>query len=253
MKRNFHLEEIIEYIVNNFKVIEEDVVANSSSDTKAISQVITDGPKRAKCPVCDQPVQIKDMNSHLDSFCKSHIYKVESIRKPAQAYSMLKETQLRQLLQKDSIASHGDKKTLIKRHQYWTDLYNANVDAIVPKSMRELKKELIEWEKSLKNVGEVVEGHLEKYKDEYTELLEQVRQRKKIKLEGVVQVDVQETIVGTSKNTAKDNVQGTDPSDIGKITATVPDKPSEILEELNTKSIAPNSIVIPISSDEETF
>jgi E3 ubiquitin-protein ligase RAD18 len=175
MKQNYHLTEIIEYISTlNQKSLatvdkqEEDEISQKPEKTKTI------------CPVCDKMVEIKNMNQHLDSGCKTHIFHPPSQRKPSQAYSMLKDAQLRQLLSKDSISTHGDRKTLIKRHEYWTDVFNANVDSSEPKSLRELKKELIEWENSKSKVSiQISESHLETYKEEYEGLIEQVRKKRK--------------------------------------------------------------------------
>ena len=68
-------------------------------------------------------------------------------------------------------------------------MYNANLDSAQPKSDRSVKEALYEWmdiQRSKNSVSvqpDMIESHLEKYKDEFKELIEQVKERKRQKLE----------------------------------------------------------------------
>ncbi|OLL22337.1 Postreplication repair E3 ubiquitin-protein ligase rad18 [Neolecta irregularis DAH-3] len=68
-------------------------------------------------------------------------------RKPKINYVLLKESNLRKELEKDGISTQGDKAQMIRRHQEWITLWNANVDSSKAKSIESLRQELREWER----------------------------------------------------------------------------------------------------------
>ncbi|KAJ3348231.1 E3 ubiquitin-protein ligase rad18 [Kappamyces sp. JEL0680] len=120
--------------------------------------------------------------------------------KPSLPYDTLKDKKLRDLLSHEGLLSSGDRKTLVKRHQMWTRMFNANLDSGHPKSDRELRRELSDWEhrnstsgiSSLLNKRGLdvsvdengVSDHGTKYKVEFDALVAQIRERKKPKRSG---------------------------------------------------------------------
>lgn len=69
-------------------------------------------------------------------------------RLPHLNYSILKEGVLRKKLRDMGIPDWGPKPLLQKRHTEWMNLWNSNCDSKVPKSKRELLRELDIWERT---------------------------------------------------------------------------------------------------------
>jgi E3 ubiquitin-protein ligase RAD18 len=60
----------------------------------------------------------------------------------------MNEATLRKKMAAQGIANWGPKQSLIRRHTEWLNLWNANCDAIKPRTKRDLLQELELWEKS---------------------------------------------------------------------------------------------------------
>lgn len=69
-------------------------------------------------------------------------------RLPVINYSLLKEGVFRKKLRDLGIADWGPRPLLQRRHTEWMNLWNANCDARIPKSKRELLRELDIWERT---------------------------------------------------------------------------------------------------------
>eukprot|EP00038_Savillea_parva_P017737 m.229284 g.229284 ORF g.229284 m.229284 type:complete len:161 (-) comp38951_c0_seq1:28-510(-) len=68
-------------------------------------------------------------------------------RLPKVVYSALKPKQLKQLLEKHHLPTHGDRKTLHKRHESLVHLYNAECDTKNARSLVECAREVCRREK----------------------------------------------------------------------------------------------------------
>ncbi|TPX61663.1 hypothetical protein PhCBS80983_g00987 [Powellomyces hirtus] len=154
------------------------------------------------CPICQKQTSAKDVNQHIDSGCKDGLIPSPSIPrsmkapKPSLHYKDYRDAELRKLLQKDGLPSSGDRQTLIRRLSEWIKRYNANIDEGDNKSTLQLARELGEWERnvnaakpaSFTNTGRHEETsetqqerlrHSRKYHDEYADMIERVRKRKR--------------------------------------------------------------------------
>ncbi|KKZ67630.1 DNA repair protein rad18 [[Emmonsia] crescens] len=121
------------------------------------------------CPVCHRRMKNEAVFAHLDSCPSSSDLPKPSIsfgparpleqsqqslpihipkRLPTINYSLLKETVLRRKLRELGIPDWGSKPLLQKRHTEWMNIWNANCDSKVPKSKRELLRELDIWERT---------------------------------------------------------------------------------------------------------
>lgn len=69
-------------------------------------------------------------------------------RLPVINYSLLKETAFRKKLKDLGIPDWGPRPLLQRRHTEWMNLWNANCDAKLPKSKRELLRDLEIWERT---------------------------------------------------------------------------------------------------------
>lgn len=53
---------------------------------------------------------------------------------PKVVYNLLSERDLRKKLKEHGLSSHGNKQQLIRRHQEFVHMYNAQCDSLHPKS-----------------------------------------------------------------------------------------------------------------------
>ncbi|KAJ3040004.1 E3 ubiquitin-protein ligase rad18 [Rhizophlyctis rosea] len=73
--------------------------------------------------------------------------------KPSVVYAQENEKSLRKRLKDDSLPTTGTKATLIRRHQEWLKRYNANLDARFPLSDDAIRREVVEWERTVGSGG----------------------------------------------------------------------------------------------------
>lgn len=171
----------------------------STSATKVI--------KKVECPVCGVPVQEQHINKHLDS-CLTRDEKKDSLRSsghkrkflPKVVYNLLSDRDLKKKLKEHGLSTHGTKQQLIKRHQEFVHMYNAECDSLNPKSVSDLVKELennekiraqLESSKLVKEsmtftkhqteneIDEIHRDYRKKHKAEFQRLIDQVTKRKK--------------------------------------------------------------------------
>ncbi|XP_036286874.1 E3 ubiquitin-protein ligase RAD18 isoform X3 [Pipistrellus kuhlii] len=121
--------------------------APSTSTLKQVTKV--------DCPVCGVSILEDHINKHLDS-CLSREEKKESLRSsvhkrkplPKTVYSLLSDRDLKKKLKQHGLSTQGSKQQLIKRHQEFVHMYNAQCDALHPKSAAEIVQELENMEKT---------------------------------------------------------------------------------------------------------
>lgn len=107
------------------------------------------------CPVCGVNIPENHINKHLDS-CLSREEKKESLRSsvqkrkllPKTVYNLLSDRDLKKKLKQHGLSVQGNKQQLIKRHQEFVHMYNAQCDALHPKSAAEIVQEIENMEKT---------------------------------------------------------------------------------------------------------
>ncbi|NXT87385.1 RAD18 ligase, partial [Anhinga rufa] len=110
--------------------------------------------KKVDCPVCEVAIPEQFINKHLDS-CLIREEKKDSLRssshkrKPMSkvVYNLLSDRDLKKKLKEHGLSTRGTRQQLIKRHQEFVHMYNAQCDSLNPKSVAEVVKELEETEK----------------------------------------------------------------------------------------------------------
>lgn len=118
--------------------------------TSSLKQVVKVG-----CPVCGVNIPENHINKHLDG-CLSREEKKESLRSSAQkrkqlpktVYNLLSDRDLKKKLKQHGLSIQGNKQQLIKRHQEFVHMYNAQCDALHPKSAAEIVEEIENMEKT---------------------------------------------------------------------------------------------------------
>ncbi|NXO86889.1 RAD18 ligase, partial [Sitta europaea] len=118
------------------------------------STSVVKGDEKVQCPVCGVAVLEQYINKHLDG-CLTREEKKESLRSSARkrklmskvVYNLLSDRDLRKKLREHGLSTSGTRQQLIKRHQEFVHMYNAQCDSLNPKSVAELVKELEKNEK----------------------------------------------------------------------------------------------------------
>ncbi|XP_074692294.1 E3 ubiquitin-protein ligase RAD18 isoform X2 [Strix aluco] len=110
--------------------------------------------KKVECPVCEVAIPEHYINKHLDS-CLTREEKKDSLRSSAHkrkpmskvVYNLLSDRDLKKRLKEHGLSTHGTRQQLIKRHQEFVHMYNAQCDSLNPKSVAEVVKQLEKNEK----------------------------------------------------------------------------------------------------------
>ncbi|XP_036037458.1 E3 ubiquitin-protein ligase RAD18 isoform X2 [Onychomys torridus] len=110
---------------------------------------------KVSCPVCGVSIPENHINKHLDS-CLSREEKKESLRSsahkrkplPKTVYNLLSDRDLKKKMKQHGLSIQGNKQQLIKRHQEFVHMYNAQCDALHPKSAAEIVQEVENMEKT---------------------------------------------------------------------------------------------------------
>ncbi|XP_058634676.1 E3 ubiquitin-protein ligase RAD18 isoform X6 [Onychostoma macrolepis] len=103
---------------------------------------------KVECPVCGVGVPEQHINKHLD-MCLSRDDKKEGLRSggrrkamPKLLYTLITVPKLKKMLKECHLSAQGSREQLVRRHQEFTYIYNAQCDALNPKSAEEIAKEV---------------------------------------------------------------------------------------------------------------
>lgn len=124
----------------------------------------------AHCPICNQRMKEWQVFGHLDKCSGPEAMSLppnpdgdlevskqnpsprrpqsRMERLPALNYSMIKEPVLRKKLNELGLSSIGPRSLLERRHKEWSTIWNANCDAVDPKSRTRLLHDLDAWERT---------------------------------------------------------------------------------------------------------
>jgi E3 ubiquitin-protein ligase RAD18 len=171
------------------------------------------GGQMVNCPVCNVSIVMGAINTHLDSGCqkkplnasgattsgakdqwsKLFLKKGKSKdngidvddateRIPKASYDVLKDKQVKDLLQAHNLPILGDRKTWIARHQRWVMIFNANLDKSQSnrKTTKELRNELKNWEDNRKrrHLVDNTATHMLNNQGEFARLIAEARNSK---------------------------------------------------------------------------
>ncbi|XP_053932744.1 E3 ubiquitin-protein ligase RAD18 isoform X3 [Cuculus canorus] len=160
---------------------------------------------KVDCPVCEVAIPEQYINKHLDS-CLTRDEKKESLRSSAHkrkpmskvVYNLLSDRDLKKKLKEHGLSTHGTRHQLIRRHQEFVHMYNAQCDSLNPKSVAEVVKELETNEKirvqlesnktgetsltftkdqTEEEIDEIHTDYRNKHKSEFQFLMDQVNNR----------------------------------------------------------------------------
>ncbi|XP_062401115.1 E3 ubiquitin-protein ligase RAD18 isoform X2 [Sardina pilchardus] len=149
---------------------------------------------KVECPVCEVPVSQQHINKHLDTCLRSE-EKKDALRSSGRrktmakvVYNLLSLVELRRRLRECHLPTQGTKEQLIRRHQDFLHIYNAECDAEEPRSAEVIAKEVetnekmrMQLDKTNKRTGLVfrkdqTEDEIEAVHSNYPNLTEAVEQ-----------------------------------------------------------------------------
>ncbi|KZT28666.1 hypothetical protein NEOLEDRAFT_1108091 [Neolentinus lepideus HHB14362 ss-1] len=158
-----------------------EVSAGRTDGSTSSSQEVTviDSEELVDCPMCTKRVQMKRINTHIDSGCRSPLRSDDERPRskgaqknawskildrkgkgkerdddwtpvPKASYQVLKDKQVKDLLIDQQLPTTGDRNAWIARHQRWVLIWNANLDQQPKqrKTISELRIELKRWEET---------------------------------------------------------------------------------------------------------
>ncbi|KAK6321314.1 hypothetical protein J4Q44_G00082900 [Coregonus suidteri] len=126
-------------------------LADSQSSSQNLKPLV-----KVECPVCSVGIPEQFINKHLDS-CLTQGEKKESLRSSVGAkrrpmgklvYTLLSMQELKRRLKECHLSAQGTRDQLVKRHQDFVHFYNAQCDALEPKSAKDIAKEVEANEKA---------------------------------------------------------------------------------------------------------
>ncbi|NXH91493.1 RAD18 ligase, partial [Edolisoma coerulescens] len=188
----------------DIKVGSQEIPVCTKSHEKPSTSVVK-GDRRVECPVCEVAILEQYINKHLDS-CLTREEKKDSLRSSAHkrklmskvVYNLLSDRDLRKKLKEHGLSASGTRQQLIKRHQEFVHMYNAQCDSLNPKSVAEVVKELEKNEKirlqlesnkpsensltftkdqTEKEIDEIHAEYRNKHRSEFKFLVDQVNKR----------------------------------------------------------------------------
>lgn len=130
----------------------EGTIADSPSTSQNVKPVV-----KVECPVCSVGISEQFINKHLDT-CLTRGEKQESLRSSVGSnnkrkpmgklvYTLLSMQELKRRLKECHLSTNGPRDQLIRRHQEFVHIYNAQCDALLPKSAEDIAKEVEAAEK----------------------------------------------------------------------------------------------------------
>ncbi|NWW09905.1 RAD18 ligase, partial [Oreocharis arfaki] len=209
-QRSFKTEEHNDYSTSaevggkDNKVGSQEIPGCTESHEKPSTSVVK-GDRKVECPVCEVAILEQYINKHLDS-CLTREEKKDSLRSSAHkrklmskvVYNLLSDRDLRKKLKEHGLSTSGTRQQLVKRHQEFVHMYNAQCDSLNPKSVAEVVKELEKNEKirvqlecnkpgensltftkdqTEKEIDEIHAEYRNKHRSEFKFLVDQVNKR----------------------------------------------------------------------------
>ncbi|XP_051996542.1 E3 ubiquitin-protein ligase RAD18-like isoform X2 [Xyrauchen texanus] len=102
---------------------------------------------KVECPVCGVGLSEQHINKHLDTCLNQD--KKEGLRSggrrkamPKLLYTLISVPKLKKMLKECHLSTQGRRDQLTRRHQEFTHIYNAECDALNPKSAEEIAKDV---------------------------------------------------------------------------------------------------------------
>lgn len=226
---------------------------------------------KVECPVCGVGVPEQHINKHLD-MCLNRDDKKEGLRSggrrkamPKLLYTLITVPKLKKMLKECHLSAQGNREQLTRRHQEFTYIYNAQCDALNPKSAEEIAKE-VENNERLKNqldskrkpviittknqtadeIEEVHSVYRKQHSSEFSRLIAQVRGRLETSKKAQVKQEEGNSTEETDSKGAHYSIQNSSQPDFAALKVKSEDMDSVI--ELPPRSSSPAISEVSVSS-----
>ncbi|CAG8446364.1 5864_t:CDS:2 [Diversispora eburnea] len=147
------------------KIFQQSILKNSMNLSNSIMFSLDSGSQELKRSVenYDDDIPTKRLKSESsDSFFfnkKGNFNNKTANKKPKLVYCLIKDKSLKNMMKEEGLSLNGNRIELIKRHSYFTYLWNSNVDATNPKTKESLIKEVQKWERTQQNQKRIIENN----------------------------------------------------------------------------------------------
>uniref|UniRef100_W5K4T7 RING-type E3 ubiquitin transferase n=1 Tax=Astyanax mexicanus TaxID=7994 RepID=W5K4T7_ASTMX len=162
-------------------VKEEKMDVSAFPSTSQVSKATV----KVECPVCEVAISQQHINKHLDA-CLSRDEKKEGLRSSARrrpmsklVYTLMTIPELKRRLRDCHLSTQGSREQLIRRHQEFTHIFNAQCDALNPRSGEDIAREVENNEKTKNQLGSKSKPVCtwKQHSSEFSRLIAQVRGR----------------------------------------------------------------------------
>ncbi|XP_036426861.1 E3 ubiquitin-protein ligase RAD18 isoform X2 [Colossoma macropomum] len=131
------------------RVKEEKMDVSAFPSTSQVANPVV----KVECPVCGVGVSQQHINKHLDT-CLMRGEKKEGLRSSGKrrpmakvVYTLLTMAELKRRLRECHLPTQGSRDQLIRRHQEFTHIYNAQCDSLNPRTSEDIAREVQNNEK----------------------------------------------------------------------------------------------------------
>uniref|UniRef100_A0A8B9LKY9 RING-type E3 ubiquitin transferase n=1 Tax=Astyanax mexicanus TaxID=7994 RepID=A0A8B9LKY9_ASTMX len=172
-------------------VKEEKMDVSAFPSTSQVSKATV----KVECPVCEVAISQQHINKHLDA-CLSRDEKKEGLRRSDQlgcpssafvvpnsarrrpmsklVYTLMTIPELKRRLRDCHLSTQGSREQLIRRHQEFTHIFNAQCDALNPRSGEDIAREVENNEKTKNQLGSKSKPAIPITKNQTAEEIEQL-------------------------------------------------------------------------------
>ncbi|XP_022103913.1 E3 ubiquitin-protein ligase RAD18-like isoform X2 [Acanthaster planci] len=158
---------------------------SGSQTTPSGSQTTPSGSRdKVECPVCSVPVPTKYINTHLDA-CLRRTEQQETNKRvtkrkriPAMVWKLVPDKDLKKKMREYNLSTKGKRHEVIKRLEEFILMYNAQCDAVNPKSAEEIAREVerLEQLKNQQQLNDMTVNNLKVEKGQTEEQMQKARQ-----------------------------------------------------------------------------
>uniref|UniRef100_A0A9J7YJT7 RING-type E3 ubiquitin transferase n=1 Tax=Cyprinus carpio carpio TaxID=630221 RepID=A0A9J7YJT7_CYPCA len=222
--------------------------------------------------VCGVGVPEQHINKHLD-MCLSRDDKKEGLRSglrrkamPKLLYTLIAVPKLKKMLKECHLSAQGSREQLVRRHQEFTHIYNAQCDALNPKSAEEIAKEVENNERLKSQMGskqkpviittknqtaeEIEELHSmyrKQHSSEFSRLIAQVRGRLETSKRAPIKQEEGKSAEETDSKGSSNSIQNT-PQPLVSAMLKVKSEEMDGVIELPSRSSSPTISEVSVSS-----
>ncbi|XP_072539206.1 E3 ubiquitin-protein ligase RAD18 isoform X2 [Salminus brasiliensis] len=265
------------------RVKEEKMDVSASPSTSQVAKAVV----KVECPVCGVGISQQHINKHLDT-CLTREEKKEGLRRSDQlgspssafvvpnsgrrrpmaklVYTLLTMAELKRRLRECHLSTQGSREQLIRRHQEFTHIFNAQCDALNPRSGEDIAREVENNEKARNQLGstskptititknqtaEEIEhlhsNYRKQHSSEFSRLIAQVRGRLDTSRKTQVRQEEEKPVEASCSGADHATVQSTTQTPVSTVLEVANHEKTPVIE-ISSRSPSPTLSEVSISS-----